>query len=432
MYANAGWQMSDTVSTRFYATYIDNDEELPRGLTLEQIARDPDRVVASAITGDNRKIVETARVAFKTTWQIDAASSLQFGVSYEDQSLYHPIVDVRGPDPDGSGPLLGPQFFSLLIDTDHRNLGGMVRYDTRLGDHDLLFGLNYADSKDKGGYYGNLLGRRNGLNQRVRNTADSIEAFAIDRWRFAERFTLVYGAQLVDTSRDVRVTETGNGAVRNPRDDYSAVNPRLGLIYSLGEQKELFASVSRLFEAPTLSELEDDVRGNDETLDPMKGTVIEAGMRGRTAQTASTRWHWDIAVYYARIDDEILSVEELAPGTNIPPGTSLSTNIDNTIHAGLEALIGTSFALSGDAHRLEPLVSFTRSLVSSVAVGRRSRRRLLPISRSSRQASRASSTTSGWTGRPLTLFAPRRTTPIHVRSFETVVGPAPFARRDRT
>lgn len=359
VYANAGWQISDAVSTRMYATYIDNDEELPRGLTLAQIAQDPDQAARSAITGDNRKDVQTARIAFKTTWQIDRSSSLQFGLSYEDQSLYHPIVDVRGPDPDGEGPLLGPQFFSLLIDTDHRTLGGMVRYQKQLGNHDLLFGLNYGDTEVEGGNYRNLFGRRNGLMERVEEYAEGIEAFAIDRWKIGDAFTLVYGAQLVDTSRDVRVIDAGTGAVRNPKGDYSEVNPRIGVIYALGDTNESFASVSRLFEAPTTFELEDDARQNNLLLEPMKGTVVEVGVRGATPQATSTRWRWDVAVYYAQIDDEILSVEEIDPDTNLPTGTSLSANIDGTIHAGLEALIGASFALTGGAHRLEPLLSLT-------------------------------------------------------------------------
>lgn len=359
VYANAGWQISDAVSTRMYATYIDNNEELPRGLTLAQIAQDPDQAARSAITGDNRKDVQTARIAFKTTRQIDPSSSLQFGLSYEDQSLYHPIVDVRGPDPDGEGPLLGPQFFSLLIDTDHRTLGGMVRYQKQLGDHDLLFGLNYGDTEVEGGNYRNLFGRRNGLMERVEEYAEGIEAFAIDRWKIGDAFTLVYGAQLVDTSRDVRVIDAGTGAVRNPKGDYSEVNPRIGVIYALGDTNESFASVSRLFEAPTTFELEDDARQNNLLLDPMKGTVVEVGVRGATPQATSTRWRWDVAVYYAQIDDEILSVEEIDPDTNLPTGTSLSANIDGTIHAGLEALVGASFALTGGAHRLEPLLSLT-------------------------------------------------------------------------
>lgn len=352
-YGNAGWRSSEAVTTRFYATYLDYDEELPRALTRAQVEENPRQVPRSALTGDNRKKLETARAAFKTSWRIDEASSLQFGLSYEEQSLYHPIVDVRG-DPDGPGPIPEIQFFSLLIDTDHRNVGGMIRYDTKRGDHDLLFGLNYGDTAVEGGYYGNLYGRRNGLNTRVREAADGVEAFAVDRWQVTDAWKLVYGAQLVDTRRDVRETETGNGAVRNPKGDYSAVNPRLGAIYSFNDTAEGFASVSRLFEAPTTFELQDDVRQNEQTLDPMKGTVVEVGVRGATSADASTRWHWDVAVYYAKIEDEILSIDDVDA-----PGTSLSTNIDSTTHAGIEALVGASFELGSGAHRLEPLVSFT-------------------------------------------------------------------------
>lgn len=43
----------------------------------------------------------------------------------------------------------------------------------------------------------------------------------------------------------------------------------------------------------------------------------------------------------------------------------------------------------------------------------------------------ASSTISGFAKTPFTLLAARSTTAIHVRSFPTVAGPAPFARRDR-
>jgi iron complex outermembrane receptor protein len=353
LYANGGWQISDAVTMRLYATYIDNDEELPRGLTLEQIAEDPDQAAPSAITGDNRKDVQTARLAFTAAWQIDPSSTLQFGLSYEDQSLYHPIVDVRGADPDGPGPELGPQFFSLLIDTDHTNLGGMIRYNTKRGAHDLLLGLNYGDTDVKGGYYGNLFGERNGLMQNVEERADGYEAFVVDRWQLSDTWTLVYGAQAVDTSRDVHEIDPNGDTIRHPRGDYSSLNPRLGAIYSLSATNELFASVSKLFEAPTTFELEDDVRANNELLEPMEGTVLEVGVRGETAPDAGTRWHWDVAVYYAKIDDEILSVED--PDA---PGTSLSSNVDGTIHAGLEALIGATFAVgNGNVHRLEPLVS---------------------------------------------------------------------------
>lgn len=353
LYANAGWQMSDAVTTRFYATYVNYDEELPRALTRAQIDENPDQAAASAITGDNRKRLETARGAFKTNWQIDASSSLQFGASYEKQALYHPIVDVRG-DLDGDG-FPETQFFSLLIDTDHRNIGGMIRYGKQLGAHDLLLGLNYADTEVDGGNYRNLFGRKNGLSQRVSESAESYELFAIDRWKLAPAWTLVYGAQFVDTRRDVRVVEASDGAVRNPKADYSSINPRLGAIYAVNQTSQIFANLSRLFEAPTTFEMTDDVRGDDRALDAMKGVVAEIGTRGATTVSARTTWHWDVAIYYAKIDDEILSVDD--PDE---PGTSLATNIDSTIHAGLEALVGASFAVGeGTVHRIAPLLSLT-------------------------------------------------------------------------
>ena len=67
-----------------------------------------------------------------------------------------------------------------------------------------------------------------------------------------------------------------------------------------------------------------------------------------------------------------------------------------------------------------------------MSVGRRVRFLDFPTSRNSRHAFRASSTQRGSTGRARTLFAARSTTPIHVRSFATVAGPAPPARRART
>jgi iron complex outermembrane receptor protein len=353
-YANASWQMSPDVTTRLYATFVDSDEELPGPLSRAQIESDPDQAAPQAVSGHFQKNVRTARGAFKTTWQLDERSSLHFGASYEDQGLYHPIVDVR-VDPDGDGPSPPVQVASLLIETDHRTLGTMARYQAHIGEHQLLVGLNYGATQVDGANYGNDHGRRGGLNQYVDQSSTSLEAFAMDRWSISQAVTLVYGAQLVQTDRDVRTIDAASGStVRNPKGEYSSINPRMGLIYSIPEIGEAFVSVSRLFEAPTAFELEDDVRQDDSLLDPMTGMVIEVGLRGSTAIETRGHWHWDVAVYYAEIEDETLSIDD-----PLAPGTSLSTNIDATVHAGIEALVGATLMLGEGAHRIEPLVSVT-------------------------------------------------------------------------
>jgi iron complex outermembrane receptor protein len=279
---------------------------------------------------------------------------MEIGLSWEQQSLFHPIVDQIMVDFDGPGPAPAVEVFSLLVDSDQRNAGASFRYRLETGTHQLLFGANYGDTTVQGGNYRNLHGRPNGLSERVDESADSLELFAVDRWRFAEAWTLVYGAQYVAAGRDVQVTDAVSGDVRNPKANFSTVNPRLGLIYSLAGDSEVYASISRLYEPPTNYEIEDDVRGNNETLDAMHGEVFEIGLRGSSDTAAGLLWHWDVSAYYARIRDEILSVDDPEA-----PGNSLATNMDRTTHAGIEALVGASFAIGNGAHRLEPLVSFT-------------------------------------------------------------------------
>lgn len=354
-YANTGWQFSDAVRTRVYATYIDNHQDLPGTLTRDQWHDDPDQAQPEASTGNYQYNVKTWRIADKTVWDIDGSSSLTVGLSFEDQKLYHPIVDKVMVDFDGPGPDLPTEVFSLLINTEQKNAGITLRYDLRAGNHDLLAGLNYGETSVDGGNYRNDNGRRNGLATRVDNDADSLELFALDRWQFASQWTAVYGAQIVSASREVRNTTVESGELRNPDGTYDSINPRAGLIYTLQPDAELFANVSRLYEAPTSYELEDDACACNDTLDAMHGTVLEIGTRGKSALGTASSWHWDTAIYYAKLKDEILSRDDANA-----PGTSLSINADKTIHAGVEALVGASFALDDDGtHRLEPLLNLT-------------------------------------------------------------------------
>jgi iron complex outermembrane receptor protein len=352
VYANAGWKWSDSVSTRFYLTNIETDAQLPGALTRAEVDADPDQASPAAFDADYGKQVDTQRAAVKTTWNIDENSSLDFGASYEKQSLYHPIVERILVDFDGPGPNPPVEVFSLLVDTDHRDAGANLRYRQKAGDHEFLLGANFGDSSVSGGNYRNLGGRRNGLTEYVDNGADSLEVFAVDRWELRPRLTLVYGAQWVNASRDVRTTSAASGDVRNPQAEYSSFNPRLGLIFRASESHELFASVGRLYEAPTNFELEDDARGSNATLDAMNGEVLEVGLRGSAGSSNSVNWRWDLSAYYARLEDEILSVDDPTA-----PGDSLTTNIDATIHAGIEALAAARFP-AGAGH-VEPLFNVT-------------------------------------------------------------------------
>ena len=353
LYTNAGWQINDQVSTRFYGTLLDNQQELSGALTRAQMDTSPDMANPSAVTGNFQLNVETARLANRTTWNLDQDRRLEFGLSAEQQTLFHPIVDKVLVDFDGPGPMEPVEVFSLLIDTDHQNLGGMFRYHQSLGAHQLVFGANYGKNSVDGGHYRNDAGNRNGLSNLIDNHAETWELFVEDQWSMTDKLALTLAVQGVIADRETRSTEVSSGNVTNPKGSYDSLNPRLGLLASVTENTAVYANISRLYEPPTNFELEDDVRGSNQPLDAMHGSSFEIGTRGSKSLGASSIWNWDVALYYAEIKDEILSRDDPSA-----PSTSLSTNVDKTIHAGLEALITGEFAASS-GFTLEPTVSFT-------------------------------------------------------------------------
>lgn len=334
LYANGGWQLGGGVQTRFHATYIDNDQQLPGSLTRQQWLDNPRQAQAAAVTGDYQYNVKTWRLANKTVWDIDAESQLTLGLSVENQQLYHPIV-------------YSPPFFSLLIDTEQKTTASMARYQRKLGEHDLLLGVSWARTTVGGGNYRYTPGVSQTLTTVVDNKANSLELFGMDRWQFARNWTLVYGAQAISTDRMVTSS--------NLSGDYDSINPRVGLIRQLTPTSQLFANLSRVYEAPTFYELEDETPGGpaNTLLKAMRGAAVEIGTRGSQNLGRGHRWHWELAAFHTRLRNEILSIDD--PSS---PGTSLSINADRTVHAGIEAVVGGSFALGeGGHHRVEPTLS---------------------------------------------------------------------------
>jgi iron complex outermembrane receptor protein len=362
--ANLGWQLTDSLDLRFYASHIDSKQQLAGALTRAQVDADPDQANPDALRGDYQKNVRSSRLATRGNWQIDENSYLEFGLSYEKQSLYHPIVAPVMVDFDGPGPQPPVEVFSLLVDTDQATTSGMTRYHLKQGNHNWLVGMTLSYTTDRGGNYRDKDGYRNGETDQVNTSASDSEFFALDRWQFIPAWTLIYGGQGVLTNRhDQNITDvnTPTPVPRNRKDRYDAFNPRAGLIHDLIPHNQVYVSISRLYEAPNNFDL-DNVRTNGNggagdpqaTLAAMHGISYETGLRGQLGEAQGAlgkpRWHWAISLYHARLKNEILSVE--VPGK---PGTFMSGNVDNTIHEGIELQVGASLAVDGGW--LEPLVS---------------------------------------------------------------------------
>ncbi|QHS10577.1 TonB-dependent receptor [Sinimarinibacterium sp. NLF-5-8] len=338
---NFGWQASPGFNLRVFATHIHNDQQLAGALTRDEFNQDPRQVDPSAVLGNHMLNVSSDRLATVGDWMIDANRRLEFGLSFETQSLYHPIVTTP--------------FFSLLIDTRQNTSGGMLRYHQQIGSHHLLLGTNISYTLNAGSQYANSAGARGDKSNDVRQSAADTTLFILDRWQLARAWTLVYGGQGIITRRDMRKTAVANGNLRQQDKTYSAFNPRIGVLYALTAQQQLFANISRVYQAPDFFMLDNDARGDNSVLSAMRGISYEIGARGH-AQWADDigSQHWSLTLYHSRLNDEVLSVENPAR-----PGTMLTANYAHSRHSGVEALYGASLALAGGAHRIEPLISAT-------------------------------------------------------------------------
>ena len=346
VYSNAGYRFSDAISTRLYVSYIDNQQQLPGALSRAQVDQDPDQAGTWAIPGQTALDVEAMRVANKTTFQMAEKERFDLGLSYEHQEIFHPILAQNQFFPGYSG---------LLLERDHDDAWLTGRYAATWSAHDLVFGANYGVSRADARNYANLGGTNGALLATADWRADTAELYASDRWRFAQDWLAVIGAQAVFATREIINYNAGGVQTTNPNDEYTGITPRLGLIYQVNTSAELFASVSRLFEPPTLFQVDDEALGGNETLDAMTGTSYELGGRGGGALDKGNSWNWEATLYYAMIEDEILTVEE-PPGS----GNTFTGNVDRTTHAGVELAAGGIFGIFDDGiHNLAPRGSLT-------------------------------------------------------------------------
>jgi len=343
LYGNFGVQLSDTVSTRFYVTAIKNDQELPGALTKAEFNSNTRQAEVNALRGDYRLNVNTQRFANRTAVDLGAGRKLVAGVSIEEQDLFHPIYWANGGGPFNPNTFQGGSF---MKEEKTKSKAGHVRYQQKESDHDLVMGLDFGTSSMTGGYYTYTTHADRNRFSIVDNEANNIAVFAIDRWSFAPKWKLVYGAQATHTTRSIKSSGLD--------ETYSSVNPRVGLIHELTPNSQLYSNISRAYEAPTLFQTtayrnSGTGSATGQAVKATNGIVYEVGARGQSS-SGDSRLYWDTALYYTKLDDEILSANVM--------GETHSFNAGKTVHAGVEALVGASIPM-GSGHQIAPLVSAT-------------------------------------------------------------------------
>lgn len=309
---NVGYKINSDVETRFYLGYARSDSNLPSSLTKAQLNNDPSDSFLGAV-GQQKRDIDLIRIANKTNILLSDHAALQLSAYYSHKDLFHPIFQV--------------------IDQDTNDYGVEARLslDGELFGHknELLLGVNPSAGIGYDERFVNIGARRGARVNKLENRATNLEAYVENRWYVLPELSLITGLQYTHAKRELDDKQFTTAAQDESFEKtYVQTNPKVGLLYNLTPEIQLFTNVSRSFEPPSFGELTGGLRPN--ILDAQEGTTFEVGSRGNSEFV-----DWDVAVYYGKLKNEMLQTAFFTAGNSSTPG-SQTTNADKTIHAGLE------------------------------------------------------------------------------------------------
>lgn len=328
-FGNIGYKLSDDVETRFYVSYVHTDSELPGNLTKEQLRSNPQAAqrnpffrIFDYVDSNWHRDFDLFRVANKTTWKLDADSELNVSSYYAHKELDHPIL--------------------FVIDQESNDFGFDFNYHSsaplagRKNDFILGFAPTFGWVHDQ--RFNNVLGKRGAKFADDETFSANLDLYVEDIRYVTDNLALVAGTSVSYAVRNNK-DKFGPSIAASPNNvdqDYWGFSPKLGLLYDVNERSQLFFNASRSFEPPSFGEL--DVGGLANTdiakLDSQTATTVEAGTRG---SSANGRVKWDLAYYFAWLDNELLQY-------TTAPGLTQTINGGRTLHQGVEFALDVTLA----------------------------------------------------------------------------------------
>ncbi len=306
--ANVAYKWSDSASTRFYFNALDATAEIPGNLTKSQFQTDPTQRQLG-FDDDSKRETSFYRFAQKTTWLVGEDEYMLY-------SYYHrfdndafvqinaptPIIDSSNLDLDemGIGLRNKNQWNAFGVDQVTR---GFISYDYGSYDFKSQQGPFLTDQSDK---------------------SENFQIYMENESRIAEKHHAFVGLGWIYSRRD-----SDDKLILPTENDYKDNQDggiwRVGYLYDLTSDSQVFANISQSFEAPSFPSL----NNSTEVLDPQKALTYELGSRFQH------KWlKGSLTGYLSEVKDEFISYE-LIPNTGIYRFSN-----EDTTHQGIEAYLG--------------------------------------------------------------------------------------------
>lgn len=313
MFANTGYRFSDNLETRFYINFTNVTQEIPGSLSKDDALNNPTDAQANNVALDYQRNVESIRLANKTSWRHDN-TLYEFGIFGMSKELIHPIF--------------------RYLDYQYTDQGGFVRatHSALLGDlaNRFTVGATLHNGESDSQQFTNLPGGNKGpLQVKTLDSSRNTILYAENTLSVTPEIDLIAGFQYVESrrEREDRLNPTGPA---NGQANYYFNNPKVGILWHINSQHQIFANISQSGEAPTFGELNFTNAALDE-LAPQSATTFEIGGRGHT-----NALNWALSLYRAELNNEFQYFD-------LGGGNYSVFNADDTVHQGVELGLGWRF-----------------------------------------------------------------------------------------
>ena len=302
-YANKG---RSNLQHRFGLYHLNTHAELPSSLSRSLINEDPSQSRGFNINGNFNRDLTLTRLSY------------QIGRFHHENKQWSAAFFAATKE------LENPVFTYINRDSD--DMG--ISLNWQQGPHSIIMTSQWGDQdelrrENEAGFAGDT---RLSRQQKAQTTTLSYNYLRpLLQLTNTKKLSLTLGLQAIQAQRDI--TETFPQVITSNR-SYSQINPRIGLLYLPQHNIQWFTNLSRSFEAPTFSELNNGNQpGFNTPIKAQSADTFEIGTRG-----FNDRISWDISLYYSQLDNEFIRFR-------FPNGNTRTTNANDSIHWGIESAL---------------------------------------------------------------------------------------------
>ena len=332
--ANLGLKLGRNATTRFFLNAANVETELAGGLSPEDLLEDPLDATLPIQLGplfpggpiftllegaeeDNvGRDIREGRIANETNFRF-LGHDIGVGAHYTRRSIESPQLDLIG-----------------LIDQDGSEWGARldVERERTFFSRKMIYrgGATYAKGSQTYSLFDNNFGDPGDLQAEADQQSKNFTGFVQGIFYPFKKLAVDLGAKYISVERQVINLDNNQDELA----DFTGAAAKIGALYAISETFEIFASWTRSYEPPSMSELTAETPTDFIGLDAQRANTREIGLRGSFGEWLSL----DIVYFDSKVSNEIISVADPASVVT----DDIFENADRTQHKGVEAGVDLS------------------------------------------------------------------------------------------